>query len=354
MSRTKLSSSPINSNPAARPPTCWQVAAGSGDRGYADMFLRYGLAFVGGEDNIRRMGDVRAGDRIVLKHGKTAIAAVGMVTERDGRCGGHLDKAWLRDFDGWDLPAYCFVRWHVPPAPIEVAGLTRTTINKVQVPEILAVTDRLLKSLPPTTATLTEPAPTRQVTDDEILEFLIRHGLRPADADDLTAALRRIRLMARYYYKECDWDDVREHETRTFLILPLLLALGWPEQRLKVELGVPGQGRIDVAGFARPYRRDDTGQANNQDCVLILESKGFHSGLDGATPQAHRYAEQFPSCNAVVVSNGFCYKVFSRKGGTFSPTPSAYLNLLNPQDAYPLDPVNVKGCLAVLEILMPG
>ena len=32
----------------------------------------------------------------------------GTVVERDGRAGGDGDKAWLRDFDGWDLRGYCY------------------------------------------------------------------------------------------------------------------------------------------------------------------------------------------------------------------------------------------------------
>jgi hypothetical protein len=351
--KTIHSVSPAGAPPP--PPAYWQVAAGNADtRDFTHAFLKFGLAFVG-DRGYATMDKVRAGDRIILKQGKSAIAAVGRVVDRDGQCRGRGDKAWLNDFDGWVLEAYCHVDWHVPTKPISVEGLTRGTMTSLHVPAVRELAERVLKEVPPLGVRTAEPRPTRRITDEEILDFLIKRGLRPAAADDLTTALRRIRLMANYYYKECDWEDVREHETRTFLILPLLLALGWPEQRLKIELGAPGQKRIDVACFAKPYQRNDEHEPNNQDCLVILESKGFEHGLDQAPAQARGYAEHFPACRCVIVSNGYCYKAYRRDpgSGAFSMIPTAYLNVLNPQDRYPLDPENIKGALDVLDAIMP-
>jgi hypothetical protein len=57
----------------------------------------------------------------------------------------------------------------------------------------------------------------------------------------------------------------------------------------------------------------------------------------------------------VIVSNGYCYKAYRRDpgSGAFSMIPTAYLNVLNPQDRYPLDPENIKGALDVLDAIMP-
>ena len=339
---------------AADKPGYWQIAAGSLGRDYTDSFLRYGIAFVGGKTQIATMAKVKAGDRMLLKRGLSEVVAVGAVVERDGRAAGNLDKPWLRDFDGWDLSGYCHVEWHCPGKPYRTRGLTRATIQRANQGHLLELAERVLRDVPARSAVSPEPAPTRGVDDAEILEFLIREGLRPSAAEELTTAFRRIRLLARYYYRECTWDDIREHETRTFLILPLLLALGWPEQRLKIELAAGGR-RVDVACFSRPFRREAGGRANDQDCALILESKGFSQGLDYAPQQARGYAQHFPNCRAVVVSNGYCYKAYRRESdGAFGQTPSAYLNLLNPQDRYPLDPQNVMGCLQLLQLLLPS
>lgn len=207
----------------------------------------------------------------------------------------------------------------------------------------------------------------REIEDKEILEFLVREGLQLSIAEGLTATFNRIRLLANYYYEaiyqrqEIDRKDIREHEARAFLILPLLTALGWPEQQMKIELEVRGEspagkaGKIDIACFAKPYRRNKNKEPNNEDCTLIIETKHFRSGLDMAPEQGKAYAEHFPHCKAILVSNGYCYKAYERNLDTreFSQEPSAYLNLLRPRDGYPLDPDNVDGALEVLRLMLP-
>lgn len=331
----------------------WQVAAGSSGRDYTQSFLDYGMAFVGGDVQRQTIVQVQPGDCIVLKRGMSEIVASGEVISRDGKCCGDGDKDWLRDFDGWDLAGYCNVEWHVPTAPLPVSGLTRATIQGLNRPDLVVAAQNIL-AMPKQPATKPEPRPTQTLTDEQILEFLICEGLRPAAAEELTATFNRIRRLARYYYEQCAWDDVREHETRTFLIAPLLIALGWSEQQIKIELAADNRGRIDMACFAKPYRRVE-GTPNNDDCVLLLESKGFQFGLDYAHAQGKNYATAFPKSGVVVATNGYCYKAFLRSsdGTGFNDRPSAYLNLLRPRDRYPLDPENVAGGLEVLRYLLP-
>lgn len=332
----------------------WQVAAGSEGRDYTRSFLDFGIAFVGGVPQQQTITQVQPNDCMVLKRGISEIVAVGNVVSRDGeRCCGDGDKEWLNDFDGWVLPAYCYVDWHVPDAPVSVTGLARGTIQRLYNKSLRALVDDLLKL--PVTAHVPEPAPTTKVSDEEMLEFLICEGLRPAAAEELTSTFNRIRRLASYYNDKCWWGDVREHETRTFLIVPLLVALGWSEQQIKIELATAGRGRVDIACFKRPYYRDELRRSNNKDCVVLLESKGFPYGLDYAQNQGKAYAAKFPSCGVVIASNGYCYKAFRRKpnDAQFEETPAAYLNLLKPRDRYPLDPENVDGALALLRYLLP-
>lgn len=332
--------------------TYWQIAAGSAGRDYSDDFLRFGMAFVGGDTQRSAMKGVHEGDCVLLKRGKTQLVAAGTVVRRNAIHNGDGDKQWLADFDGWGLHGYCYVDWHKPDKPRLVSGFTRNTIQKVCRAPLKQAADSILKQYPihPTEA---EPKPVETLGDEEILEFLITEGLRPAAAEDLTEAFRRIRRLANYYFNNCEWQDIREHETRTFLILPLLLALGWSEQQIKIELGLKGVGRIDVACFSRSYVRDGKGEPNNKDCVLIIETKGFASGLSFTHAQAKKYAAKFPSCKAVVVSNGYCYKTYPKDSkSTFSDYPSAYLNLLSPKKRYPIDPKHVAGGLEVLKLLL--
>lgn len=326
--------------------TYWQIAAGSAGRNYIEHFIKLGMAFVGGDVQIATMREVKQGDVAVIKNGLYQIVAAGEVVERNCKATGFEDKSWLRDFDGWDLPAYCYVDWHVPDTPIATDGLTRATIQRLHQDKHKRIADDLL--LLPVRSPAPEPPETNTISDSQLLDYLIAEGLRTSSADDLTNTLRRIRLLAHYYYTRCWWEDIREHETRTFLVIPLLLALGWSEQQLKIELPC-SKGKVDVACFSGPYKRKP------EECMLIVETKDFSSGLDYAPEQAHRYAEEFPSCRGVLVTNGYCYKAYIRReDGSFSTSPSAYLNILHPRDRYPLDPVNVDGALAVLGWLLPS
>ncbi|MCI5134305.1 MAG: hypothetical protein D3920_04355 [Candidatus Electrothrix sp. AW2] len=326
--------------------TYWQIAAGSVGRSYSDYFIKFGMAFVGGDAQIGTMQQVKKGDVVIIKNGVSEILAAGEVVERDGKSTGCGDKSWLRDFDGWDLEAYCYVNWHVPNKPIATDGLVRSTIKRAHQEKHQKIADTILSL--PIHACDPDPEETKVLNDDQILEHLIAEGLRPSSADDLTNTLRKIRLLAQYYYTKCCWEDVREHEARSFLVVPLLLALGWSEQQLKIELPC-SYGKVDIACFSKAYKRE------KDECALIVETKDFSSGLDYAPDQARTYADDFPSCRGVLVTNGYCYKAYIRKeDGTFDMKPSAYLNLLKPRDRYPLDPVNVDGALGVLSWLLPS
>jgi hypothetical protein len=74
----------------------------------------------------------------------------------------------------------------------------------------------------------------------------------------------------------------------------------------------------------------------------------------GERALAMGYAEAFPPCRAVLVTIGYCYKLFGRTvESAFSRTPSAYRNLLRPRANYPWDPA-VPGALGVLGRMLPG
>lgn len=243
----------------------WQVAAGSEGRDYSADFITYGLAFVGGEANVASMLNVKTGDRVLLKKGMSKLLAVGVAVERNGVCAGKDDKEWLFDFDGWALPGYCNVDWYCPTQPIDAAGFTRTPMQQVHVNSLKNIAENALQTWPRVSSNISEPEPTKDVADSELLDILIQEGLRPAAAEDVAAALQRIRLLVRYYTRFA-WQDVNESEVRAFLVAPLLLALGWPEQNLKCELQIRS-GRVDVACFAKPYRRDGKGEFNSSDGV---------------------------------------------------------------------------------------
>jgi hypothetical protein len=325
----------------------WQVAAGYYDRDYSKYFMRFGKVFIGEDHYDETREKLKKGDRVLLKQGISNVLAVGEIVERNGKCGGiDEDRTW--DFDGWCLPAYYNVQWHKPrdPIPAKGKGLVIGTIKPVGSPELKALAEDVLSSSP-AEQMADLPPPTKAIDDKEILDSLIRHGLRPEMAEELTNRFNHIRQLAHYYYEQTGWSEIREHETRTFLVIPLLLALGWAEQQIKIELPVGDRKRADIVCFSRPYGPE------NSNCVLILETKGFVRGLDFAPEQAKAYANHFPDCKVVAVTNGYCYKTYKRQeDGLFAQSPSAYLNLLCPQSRYPLKPDDVEGCLEVLATLL--
>jgi hypothetical protein len=263
-----------------------------------EYFFRFGIAFVGGKINSELMTEVELGDQVLLKKGRSQLVAGGEVVSRDGKHRGNGDKKWLKDVDGWDLSAYCYVDWHIPAKPVGVEGFTRNTIQRVHKQQLRLDADQVISDFPAQEIIASGPGQTTVVDDDEIVQHLISQGLRPGAAEELTATFNRIRRLARYYHGR-RWEDVREHEARTFLVIPLLLALGWAEQKIKIELPAGGRERADIACFSRPYGR------NNGECVLIIETKSFSQGLHYARNQVERYAKEFPNCKCIVVSNGY-------------------------------------------------
>ncbi len=329
--------------------TYWQIGAGSWGRDYSALFLKFGMAFVGGPEQIATMGKVEKDDIVVLKKGTQKILAAGKVVQKDGKYRGDADKEWLRDFDRWDLQAYCYVDWKQPSKPVAIKGLTRATIQKLHQQKHKDIAHDILNTGFNVTV-VSEPENTKNIDDLEILKFLVKQGLRPSSADDLTNTVSRIRLLADYYYHHCDWKDIREHETRTFLVVPLLLALGWSEQQIKIELPCSG-GKIDIACFSKSY----SSKRKYDKCVVIIETKGFSSGLDYVQKQAKAYSKDFPNCKVVIVTNGYCYKSYLRDDtGQFQTKPSAYINLLKPKERYPIDPENVGGALDAIKWLLPN
>lgn len=340
--------------------TYWQIAAGSYGRDYSDLFLKFGMAFFGA--GATRLENINIGDTIILKRGITAISAAGKVVQRDGEHRGNhydssdkKDKEWLLDVDGWDLPAWCYVDWRVPDGDkeaIPIPGLTRGTIRRANQPGPQKEADKILATgRPPKEIEHKGPEETKLVADQELLETLVREGLSTSFANELKNKIRNIRDLARYYRENYDWNaNILEHEARTFLVVPLLLALGWSEQRIKIELA-----NVDIAYFSRPYKN---WKESRENCVAIIETKGFASGLDYAREQVKSYSDNFPNCKALITTNGYCYKIYLKdEKGSFpqdSYDPSAYINLLNPRDKYPLNPKKGNGALDAIKWLLPN
>lgn len=276
---------------------------------------------------------VKEGDIVVLKRSSGRlweVVAVGTVK------GGYTHLPAFDDVEGWDLQHCRYVEWAKSEGWEPMAGLARGTFKGINKKDTIQRIDELLKSgviKPPEQI----PEPVGKLDDEDLIDDLISHGLRPKDAEEFTQTIQRIRRLVKWYYSS--GEDVKEHETQTFLIIPLLLALGWSEQRLKIEWK-----NVDIAFFEGPYTdRDD-------ECIIILESKKLRAGLSPAEGQAKGYADKHPECKKLIVSDGCCYKLFERnKVGHWDY--KAYLNILKPKRTYPYEP-KVGGAPDVFKNLM--
>ena len=143
--------------------------------------------------------------------------------------------------------------------------------------------------------------------------------------------------MAKYYQEH--GDDVGEHEIRTFLIVPLLMSLGWAEQRVKIEWS-----SMDVVLFDTPYKKDSSKP------VVIIESKRLFDGLRYAPDQATNYARSYPSCTSFVVSDGIRYKLFLREGEQWRY--AAYMSLTAPTRSHPYEQ-GVEGAVTFFRSMIP-
>ena len=332
----------------------WQVAAGDGQRDYSEIFLKYGVMLIGPGDpgdyfknkeyytDVYRPSDisgfaelVKEGDIVVLKRpsGKLwEVLAVGTVK------GDYDHLPVFDDVEGWDLQHCRYVNWVKPKSNKPIQGLTRGTFKGINKQATIEKISEMLKSgTPIPSQKITKPS--EELDDEDLIDILINYGLRPKDAEDFTQTILRIRRLVKWY--NTNGKDVKEHETRTFLIIPLLLALGWPEQKLKIEWN-----NIDIAFFNKPYSEEN--EDHNQ-CAIILESKRLWEGLTYGTSQASTYASKHKKCNRLIVSDGCCYKLYKRQENQWKY--SAYLNILKPKLKHPYEP-KVKGAPDVFISLM--
>ena len=331
----------------------WQVAAGEGTRDFSDVFLQYGVILMGsghlgsfsehpenyeGKKDWRRKivtlaKSMDRGDVVVMKKRwgtKGAIVAAGRVIS---------DYEFLGPFDdveGWDMSHGRKVNWFQPDSPIDINGLARGTVSRIHNSHIQNEAYRLLEEGNEFIASEI-PTPAKGMHDEGLVERLIGNGLRPGDAETVIQTIRHVRRLAGWYASR--GRDLSEHEIRTFLIIPLLLALGWSEQRIKIEWK-----QTDIAMFKDVY-------AHNAHPEVILESKRMGTGMHYALAQAQKYAKQFPDCSKLVTSTGGRYQLYT-KSNDQNWHVSAYLNLLKLKDRHPYL-ANVGGAPELFMTLMP-
>lgn len=331
------------------PENIWQVAAGDGERNYWDIFRQFGVMLIGpgGEgdytkhkDAYNRMTPARRrpirqfvevadkDDYVVLKHrsgSKWIAIAIGRIKP------GYYFKPVFGDVEGFQLQHCRRVDWR-QTSEKPIPGLGRGGGCFSQVIKARDVVKRRWEKGKPIHKFDRIPNNPKSI---ELIDSLVIKGLPRQNAKRIANEIERLKSLAEWYEDNGKDCDVPEHETRTFLIVPLIMSLGWDEKKVKIEWK-----HKDVALFDADY-------SEQNEPVVIIESKRLWHGLGDAPEQAERYTRKYPTCKTFVVSDGIRYKLFTKPKPARKFRFSAYLNLLTPTRKHPYKP-DVGGAVSFL------
>ena len=289
----------------------WQIGTGDPSRSYISVFLKFGVALVGpGEPGPERdpgtiiyyahnrsiynwgkvLTMVKKDEWIIAKKGVQEILAIGQVVAE------YDYSNTFADVDGWDLQHFIKVKWYRPidgPIVFSNKPLMQSTLNACLKPSVF---EEIYKHEFEQVQPLFDVGGARYYdpsTSLDILDPLINKGVRIQDAENIVRAIARI-IRLTSWYKEND-SDTLEAEIVTFLVVPLLISLGWSEQKIKIEYN-----NIDIAIFKTPFDGDYSAQPR-----MILEVKKFDNGLAFTDKQILKYGDKYPGCKQYVTTNGF-------------------------------------------------
>jgi hypothetical protein len=334
--------------------TLWQVGAGDTDRSYGPLCINFDAMIAGPgepgayeESRYAHLGDIRnslrrfcreaqRGDIVLLRIGTGEVLAVGEIAD---------DAAeWhdaFADVDGWDLQHVRRVRWFPNTArtfPARTLGGQVRTFAAVNVESVRAWVEsrdiakderaRELKVLPKSGAALDA---------GELGRRLFIEGLPSEYVDKLVGTFSTLQRVASWYSNETKRPEGRpsEQETVCYLVVPLLLSLGWSQQTAAVQWNY-----VDVALFSGMPPTDAS-------LACVVEAKLLGRSVFSPFGQARDYALRpgREQCDRLVVTDGIRYALHRRAGDAFQL--SAYLNILSIRDCYP-----VLGCGGAVDAVL--
>lgn len=351
----------------------WQIAAGEHGRYYDRLCIDHDIIIMGpgrfgkydtegyagkvksGQIGSRRekaikhlCHDMKRGDVVLLRRGYRVVA-IGLITENRYQWNPSFDDVY-----GWGLQHVQRVVWQDQMAQAldriqpddglfasrkQIPTFTRVRDRTVLDPLrdlISQVSEREFRSLP---EWVPEP-----LSLDEVGHRMFAGGLPNASVDRLIGSIERQRRLLRWYGEQGSKSGrPTEHEVVAYMVLPLLLALGWSEQLLAVEWK-----SIDLAAFRQTPTTPEM-------CTLVCEAKQMRHGLQGSYDQAVKYvkAKSLVNCQKILLTQGGRFYLYQRQPESGNEwRPCGYVNL----EKIRTDHIAPKGtnALETLLALTPG
>lgn len=299
-------------------PTVWQIASGSADRNYADVFLKYNVALIGPGDAGKWSPDrdddefggrfvrifasePKMGDVFLLRTGMSKIRAIGIVGSE------YLYLDQFDDVNGWDLQHARRVRWLEFPQEHgwaeHVFGANPSRFARTWNPKVIEFSHGFLTS---------EPSDWREKPLAELPQPLPSLIDVPKELADVVAEV--LDLLPHYWNPEEFGVLLSEDELLAHLVVPFLKALGWPSERIGVKWH-----DIDAVLFRNLPRTPENVR-------FVVEVKRLGAGIEGALEQAKGYMATLSVQRDIVMTDGIRYRLYQ---GQSDYRTWLYANLAN-------------------------
>jgi len=330
----------------------WQQACGDTDRNYSKFCLKWDVILNGPgyagkypdcDKTLKEHGwkskkrtdiwrfaeQMQDGDLVVLRLGTNTVLGVGEII-------GEYDwNECFRDVDGWDLQHVRRVRWlwnglenpkyfntyalkQGDTTQILTSEIVKTWLSELDVPE-----NGFKRKI------IDLPEVGRPINQEEIAEYLFEQGVSSNSIENLTKEFDELRRIAKWYSGN---ETPSEFETVSYLVVPILRALGWTPQKMAIEWH-----KVDLALFDQLPRVD----AN---LSVVVEAKKKGNSCLSAKSQAQGYAKGKENCKRLIVTDGLRYGTYIKSGDEYQL--KAYFNLTDLRESYP-----VYECLGIKEAL---
>ena len=331
--------------------------SGDSSRDFSQVMLDFGVAIVGPGDpgpintekqyyiengewpKLSWLENAEVGDRIVMHSGQSLIQAVGEIKLTNNSI--YQYSNYFEDIDGLDLQHFCFVNWRDLRISLDGRPLSRSTAQQLHKKDVInKIEEHWLNSKPINRKYEISEIERNDLSNDEIEQHLIDIGLRIEDAENTTTTISRVEKLAKWYLKQGEVFSSSEHEIRSFVVVPLLYALGWSHQKMAVEYD-----KMDILLF---------GDAGRKYPKILIETKSMWSGSANGLTQAINYLKtkeaKLRGLEKVIITDGLTYWLYNSNNMTI---PIAYMSIKKRKKINPAYP-HVGGFLDFIREIIPG